>query len=168
MHKEDKELVVQDALNKACAYIQDQVGQKTGDIAGLFFTGEKEDVIHGIFMQYLEREIACKLPELQRNTEWEPMVGKYSFDFDCVDVSNFIVSDCSRFPVSPEKYGFQLLENWEGSFVYSRDFMFNGEAITLHIIDKSGKPVTKETVYAVVNMFYTDTVDCIDSYIISR
>jgi hypothetical protein len=168
MHKSTKKQIVEQALHEACAYIQNELGVKTGDTAGLFFCGENEDTVYEIFNRYLEEELRIKLPELTRSTEWEPMVGKYLFEMDCVDVSNFIISDCSRFPVSPDKYGFKWVMNWEGCYVYSRDFMFNGEAVTLQITDKSGKPVTDKTVYAIVNMFYTDTVDCIDSYIISR
>jgi hypothetical protein len=168
MHKTKKREIVENALHEACAYIQNQLGVKTGDRAGLFFCGENEDTVYEIFDRYIDEEIRDKLYELKRNTEWEPMVGKYSFEMDCVDISNFIISDCSRFGVSPEKYGFVLVQDWEGNFVYSRDFMFNGDAVTLQIIDKSGKTVTDKTVYAIVNMFYTDTVDCIDSYIISR
>ena len=163
-----KREIIEQALHEACAYMQNQLGVKTGDRAGLFFCGENEETVYEIFGRYLEEELRDKLYELKRTTDWEPMVGKYSFEMDCVDISNFIISDCSRFPVSPEKYGFQLVENWEGNFVYSRDFMYNGEAVTLQITDKSGKTLTDKTVYAIVNMFYTDTVDCIDSYIISR
>jgi hypothetical protein len=168
MQQTKKREIIEQALHEACAYIQNQLGVKTGDTAGLFFCGENEETVYEIFGRYLNEELRVKLPELTRTTDWEPMVGKYSFELDCVDVSNFIISDCSRFGVSPEKYGFVLVQNWEGSFVYSRDFMFKGEAVTLQIIDKSGEPVTDKTVYAIVNMFYTDTVDCIDSYIISR
>ena len=54
-----KELA-ENALHHACAFIQDELGQKHGDIAGIFFTGEKEDKIHAIFKDYIKTELAFK------------------------------------------------------------------------------------------------------------
>lgn len=173
MHKSTKRQIVENALHEACAYIQNQLGVKTGDTAGIFFCGEHEDTIHDLFEQYLELEISYQLPQLHRNEEGNGMglmAGKYSFEFDCVDVSNFIVSDCSRFSASPEKYGFELINTGDSSMAHSQDFMFNGTPVTLVLTDKerAGKAITKDTIYALVTMYHTDTVDEIDSYVISR
>lgn len=45
------------ALSQACAYIQDALGVKTGDIAGLFLTGEPQDIIESILQDYIRTEI---------------------------------------------------------------------------------------------------------------
>ena len=45
------------ALSQACAYIQDQLGVKTGDLAGLFFSGETQDIIESILQDYIKIEI---------------------------------------------------------------------------------------------------------------
>lgn len=170
MNKTQKREIVENALHQSCAYIQNQLGVKTGDRAGLFFCGENENTVYEIFGRYIEEEIRDKLYELKRNTNCEPMVGKYSFEMDCIDISNFIISDCSRFGVSPENYGFELINTGDKSMAHSRDFMFNGTPVTLVLTDKNraGKAITKDTVYALVTMFHTDTVDEIDSYVISR
>lgn len=60
MTKEQMNEIAEQALHHACAYIQDQIGQKQGDIAGMFFCGENEDTIHHIFRQYLQTELAYK------------------------------------------------------------------------------------------------------------
>jgi hypothetical protein len=173
MHKTQKREIVENALHQACAYIQNQLGVKTGDTAGVFFCGQHEDTIHELFEQYLELEISYQLPQLHRNEDNKDMgemYGLFSFECDCVDVSNFIVSDCSRFNASPEKYGFELVNTGDQSMAHSKDFMLNGTPVTLVLTDKNraGKAITKDTVYALVTMYHTDTVDEITSYVISR
>ena len=59
-----KNITVEDlagnALSMACAHIQDELGIKTGDIAGIYFASEEgEEVLH-IFKKYIEREIFYK------------------------------------------------------------------------------------------------------------
>ena len=173
MNKTQKREIVENALHEACAYIQNQLGVKTGDTAGVFFCGEHEDTIHNLFSQYLDLEISYQLPQLLRNDEnrdMGEMYGLFSFECDHVEVSNFIVSDCFRYSVSPEKYGFELINTGEHSMAHSKDFMLNGTPVTLVITDKNraGKAITKETVYALVTMYHTDTVDEITSYVITR
>lgn len=170
MHKTKKREIVEQALHEACAYIQNQLGVKTGDTAGLFFCGENEEIIYEVFNRYLEEELRYGLPQLERHESDFALSGPYSFELDCLEVSNFIISDCARFPVSPEKYGFELINTGDQSMAHSKDFMFNGTPVTLVITDKerAGKAVTKDTINALVTMFHTDTVDEIDSYVISR
>jgi len=168
-----KREIIEQALHEACAYMQNQLGVKTGDTAGIFFTGEHEDTIYELFDQYLNLEISYQLPQLHRNEENKDMgdmYGLFSFECDHVDVSNFIVSDCSRFNASPEKYGFELVNTGDQSMAHSKDFMFNGTPVTLVLTDKNraGKAITKETIYALVTMYHTDTLDEITSYVISR
>ena len=45
------------ALTVAVKYIQDHLGVETGDYAGVFFTGEAEDVINDILVQYIDGEL---------------------------------------------------------------------------------------------------------------
>jgi hypothetical protein len=45
------------ALDVACAFIQEQLNVKTGDLAGLYFSGVPEDVILGVFRSYITSEI---------------------------------------------------------------------------------------------------------------
>jgi hypothetical protein len=45
------------ALSQACAYIQEALSVKTGDTAGLFFTGEPQEIIESIFQDYIRTEI---------------------------------------------------------------------------------------------------------------
>lgn len=45
------------ALSQACAYIQNALDVKTGDIAGLFFSGEPQDIIESILQDYIRTEI---------------------------------------------------------------------------------------------------------------
>ena len=58
MTQDDIKTLAENALHQACAFIQDALGQKHGDIAGMFFTGEKEDEIQAIFEDYIRTEIS--------------------------------------------------------------------------------------------------------------
>lgn len=46
------------ALNQACLVIQDTLGIKSGDIAGLFFTGEKGDQFIALMKEYILMELS--------------------------------------------------------------------------------------------------------------
>lgn len=50
----------ENALNEACRYIQDALGVKTGDVGGIFFTGEAQDIIESILQDYIRTEIQFK------------------------------------------------------------------------------------------------------------
>jgi len=55
--KEEIRIIAENALHQACSYMQDEIGVKTGDYAGLYFTSEIGDEIHAIFDQYIRQEI---------------------------------------------------------------------------------------------------------------
>jgi hypothetical protein len=57
MTKQQIDDLAGNALSHACAYIQDHFGIKTGDTAGLFFTGEPQDIIESILQDYIRTEI---------------------------------------------------------------------------------------------------------------
>jgi len=46
------------ALDAACASIQDALGVKTGDFAGMYFSGERHDAIIAILADYIGAEIS--------------------------------------------------------------------------------------------------------------
>lgn len=56
--KSDLERIAENALNAACESMQNEIGVKTGDYAGIHFTGEIEAHIYAIFEQYLRNEIS--------------------------------------------------------------------------------------------------------------
>jgi len=58
--KQQIEDLAGNALSHACAYIQDQMNIKTGDIAGLFFSGENLEVIESILQDYIKMEVQFK------------------------------------------------------------------------------------------------------------
>jgi hypothetical protein len=45
------------ALDIACAFIQEQMNIKTGDLAGLYFSGNRKEIIESIFKDYIKQEI---------------------------------------------------------------------------------------------------------------
>lgn len=48
------------ALDEACRHIQDHLGVKTGDLAGIFFSGEAQSIIESILQDYIRTEIQFK------------------------------------------------------------------------------------------------------------
>jgi hypothetical protein len=44
-------------LHEACRHIQDALGVKTGDVGGIFFSGEAQDIIESILQDYIRTEI---------------------------------------------------------------------------------------------------------------
>jgi len=58
--KQEIEDLAGNALSQACAYIQDKLGVKTGDVAGLFLSGEPQDIIESILQDYIKTEIQFK------------------------------------------------------------------------------------------------------------
>ena len=45
------------ALDSACAFIQEHMNIKTGDLAGLYFSGNRKEIIESIFKDYIRQEI---------------------------------------------------------------------------------------------------------------
>jgi hypothetical protein len=45
------------ALDIACNFIQEQMNIKTGDLAGLYFSGNRKEIMESIFQDYIRQEI---------------------------------------------------------------------------------------------------------------
>ena len=60
MNKKDIQTLAENALHEACRHIQDALGVKTGDTAGLYFTGDREDIILDILTRYIDTELMLK------------------------------------------------------------------------------------------------------------
>jgi len=52
--------LAENALHVACSHIQDALGVKTGDVGGIFFSGEAQDIIESILKDYIKTEIQFK------------------------------------------------------------------------------------------------------------
>ena len=60
MNKQQIQTLAENALHEACRHIQDALGVQTGDTAGLYFTGDREDIILDILTQYIDTELMLK------------------------------------------------------------------------------------------------------------
>jgi hypothetical protein len=60
MTKQDIQNLAENALHEACRHIQDALGIQSGDTAGLFFTGAREEVVLDIFTAYIDTELMLK------------------------------------------------------------------------------------------------------------
>ena len=57
MNMTDIHRLADEAANHAIAYIQDQIGQKSGDVAGLHFSGDRWNFLTNILSDYIQTEI---------------------------------------------------------------------------------------------------------------
>ena len=60
IHPEDVELLAWDALNAACSNIQDAIKQPNGDVAGIFFSGERGEKVLSILQEYIRLELSFR------------------------------------------------------------------------------------------------------------
>jgi len=56
----DVDKIAVGALDAACASIQDELGVTTGDLAGMFFSGEAAEQVLKVFKAYIRLEIETK------------------------------------------------------------------------------------------------------------
>lgn len=52
--------LAESALDVACYFIQEQLNVKTGDLAGLFFSGKPKEIILEVLQDYISQEIMFK------------------------------------------------------------------------------------------------------------
>ena len=60
MNKQQIQTLSENALHEACRHIQDALGVTTGDTAGLYFTGDREEIILDILTRYIDTELMLK------------------------------------------------------------------------------------------------------------
>ena len=60
MTNQDIQTLAENALHEACRHIQDALDVTTGDTAGLYFTGDREDIILDILTRYIDTELMLK------------------------------------------------------------------------------------------------------------
>lgn len=65
MTNEDVKNLARQALDEACRHIQDVIGVQTGDLAGMFFTGENQGVIEEVLREYILLELSIRSAEIK-------------------------------------------------------------------------------------------------------
>jgi hypothetical protein len=55
--QDDIHMIAENALNAAILSIQDELGQTDGGIAGIYFSGHREEVALDILKSYIQTEI---------------------------------------------------------------------------------------------------------------
>jgi hypothetical protein len=66
MTDEQVSRLASEALDVACRHIQDIIGVETGDLAGMYFTGEISKTINLVLTRYVVLELQEKNPELHQ------------------------------------------------------------------------------------------------------
>ena len=58
--QDDIHIIAENALNAAILSIQDELGQTDGGVAGIYFSGDKEEQILSLLKSYIQTEIMFK------------------------------------------------------------------------------------------------------------
>jgi hypothetical protein len=58
--QDDIHIIAENALNAAILSIQDELGQTDGGVAGIHFSGDKEEQILSLLKSYIQTEIMFK------------------------------------------------------------------------------------------------------------
>jgi hypothetical protein len=66
MTNEDVRHLAEQALDEACRHIQDVIGVQTGDVAGIYFSGNNKDAIEAVLMRYINLELSFRDKEIQQ------------------------------------------------------------------------------------------------------
>jgi hypothetical protein len=66
MTNEDVSKLALDAIDVACKHIQDTIGVDTGDLAGLYFSGQNLETLDLVLRRYITLELQEKNPELHK------------------------------------------------------------------------------------------------------
>ena len=69
MTNEDVSKLALEALDVACKHIQDIIGVDTGDLAGMYFSGENLETVDLVLRRYITLELQEKNPELHQFLE---------------------------------------------------------------------------------------------------
>ncbi len=76
---------------------------------------------------------ATVAPEIERRDD-----GTFAFFADGVEIEWPLATTCSRFPVQPDFYGFEVASTGGGCSAWARDFTFQGRRLAMLITDVGG------------------------------
>jgi hypothetical protein len=65
MTNEDVRNLAEQALDEACRHIQDVIGVQTGDVAGIYFSGNNKDAIEAVLTRYINLELNFRESEIK-------------------------------------------------------------------------------------------------------
>jgi hypothetical protein len=65
MTNEDVINLAEQALDEACRHIQDVIGVQTGDVAGIYFSGNNKDAIEAVLTRYINLELNFRESEIK-------------------------------------------------------------------------------------------------------
>lgn len=81
----------------------------------------------------------------------------YAFEFNGTEITNPIISECGRFPVSPEYYGFEFASTGGGFTAHAQDFLLDGRVVSMMIVNaETNKMVDENTITAGIEILDED------------
>lgn len=94
--------------------------------------------------------------------------GKYCFVNDGIEISNPTMSDCGRFPINLEKYGFEEWHTGGGCTGHAQIFNLNGQVVIMLLTDGNLHHVSIEDKEISGGIFDEDMENCLKELFYSR
>lgn len=93
----------------------------------------------------------------------------YAFEFGGTEIENPLMSECGRFSVSPEYYGFTVWQTGGGCTAHGQTFMLDGKPVVMLLTDGDLNQVDSDTITATVGLYDENIEDAIaNSWEINR
>lgn len=150
--------IADEALNAACRVVQERLGVTNGDLAAHYFQGHTERVIDDVLKGYIREQINCldQKPTIFKNPD-ATSAALYLLEADGFNIENPTTSECGRFKVSPQHYGFSRECMGGGFWAHHLDVMFEGEPHSLRVTDVTGERcATHKDAKALIGLYNDD------------
>ena len=93
----------------------------------------------------------------------------FGFSFNDVEILNPTISECGRFHVSPEYYGFKIWETGGGCTAHGQEFLLDGQPILMLITDGDLCHVTDESRECIIGIYDAEMEELdVDVWHVSR
>lgn len=77
----------------------------------------------------------------------------YAFSHNGTEIENPTISECGRFHVSPEYYGFTIWQTGGGCTAHGREFTLNGQPVLMLVTNGDLCHVTDETTESTIGLY---------------
>lgn len=77
----------------------------------------------------------------------------YAFFHNDTEIENPTVSECGRFNVSPEYYGFTIWQTGGGCTAHGKEFILDGQTVLMLVTDGDLNHVTDDTTQCTIGLY---------------
>lgn len=162
--------IARQGIDALCLTIQTELGVKTGDFASVYFSGvDFEQFVQDYIRGEINRQESEKKPLKKLFVIKETNSGKaYGFEFGGTAIEIPTISECGRFPVSPEYYGFEVMHTGGGCTAHGQVFDLDGKRVLMLITDQNLNHIDSDSINATIGLYDEDMESIADTWDVSR